>query len=61
MFSLFGQFCKEQLVIFLNNFNNYHPIIKYTREFDKGIISFLDLEISLPGGHFTTDLHLKIR
>ena len=54
-FSLFGQFYKVELVIFLNNFSNYHPNIKFTHEFDKERISFLNLEVSLSGGHFTID------
>ena len=41
---------KEKLEEFLKNFNNYHPNIKLTHEFNKESIPFLDLKVSLSGG-----------
>ena len=41
---------KEKLEKFLKNFNNYHPNIKFTHEFNKENIPFLDLKVSLSGG-----------
>ena len=41
---------KEKLEEFLKDFNNYHPNIKLTHEFNKESIPFLDLKVSLSGG-----------
>ena len=51
--------CKEKLEEFLKGFNNYHPNIKFTHEFNKENIPFLDLKVSLSGRQLTTDLHIK--
>ena len=50
---------KEKLEEFLKDFNNYHPNIKLTHEFNKESIPFLDLKVSLSVGQLTTDLHIK--
>ena len=50
---------KEKLEEFLKDFNNYHHNIKFTYEFSKENILFLDLQVRLSGGQFTTDLHIK--
>ena len=50
---------KEKLEEFLKDFNNYHPNIKLTHEFNKESIPFLDLKVSLSGGQLTIDLHIK--
>ena len=50
---------KEKLEEFLKYFNNYHPNIKLTHEFNKESIPFLDLKVSLSRGQLTTDLHIK--
>ena len=50
---------KEKLKEFLKDFNNYHPNIKFTHEFNKENIPFLDLKMSLSGCLLTTDLHIK--
>ena len=52
-------YCKEKLEEFLKNFNNYHPNIKFTNEFNKENIPLLDLKVSLSGGQLTTDLYIK--
>ena len=49
---------KEKLEEFLKDFNNYHPNIKLTHEFNKESIPFLDLRVSLCGGQLTIDLHI---
>ena len=60
MFYLFGHtHGKEKLQKFLNDFNKYHPNIKFTRVFDEESISFLDLKVSLSKGHLTSNLHVK--
>ena len=60
MFSLFGHMVKKTGRL-PKGFNliNYHPNIKFTHEFNKKIIFFLDLKVSLSGGQLTTDLHIK--
>ena len=50
---------KEKLGEFLKDFNNYHPNIKFTHEFNKENITFLDLKVSLSGDQLSTDLHIK--
>ena len=41
---------KEKLEEFLKYLNNYHPNIKFTQEFNKENILFLDVKVSLSGG-----------
>ena len=41
---------KEKLESSWEDFNNYHPNIKFTHEFNKESIPFLDLKVSLSGG-----------
>ena len=50
---------KEKLEELLKNFNSYHLEFKFTHEFNKENIPFLDLKVSLPGRQLTTDLHIK--
>ena len=50
---------EEELEEFLKDFNNYHPNINFTYEFNKESISILDLKVRLSGGQLTTDLHIK--
>ena len=40
------------------DFNNYHPNIKFTHEFNKKSILFLDLKVLLSGSQLTTDQHI---
>ena len=44
---------------FMEDFNNFTPNFKFTNEFGKKNISFLDLNITLPNGELLTDLHIK--
>ena len=50
---------EEKLEEFLKDFNNYHPNIKFTFEFNKESIPFLDLQVSLSRRQLTTDLLIK--
>ena len=50
---------EEKLQLFLTELNNYSPHIKFTYEFNKEHISFLDLIVSFCDGKLTTDLHVK--
>ena len=50
---------EEKLQLFLTDLNNFNPHIKFTYEFNKDRISFLDLKCSPCDGKMTTDLHVK--
>ena len=50
---------EEKLLLLLTDLNNYNPSIKFTYEFNKELISFLDLKISFCDGKLTTDLPVK--
>ena len=49
----------ESLEKFLNKLNNFHPIIKFTAEYSKETINFLNVNIRLVGGKLTADLFVK--
>ena len=51
---------EEMLQLFLTDLHNYNPHIKFTYEFNKEHISFLDLKVSLCGGQLTTGLHVRL-
>ena len=61
MFSLFEHTVKKNWKSSWKYFNNYHQNIKFTHEFSKESIPFLDLKASLSGGQLTTDLHIKLQ
>ena len=50
---------EESLEIFLNKLNSFHPTIKFTAEYSKETINFLDVNIRLVGGQLMTDLFVK--
>ena len=50
---------EEKLQLFLRDLNNYNPHIKFTYEFHKEHISFLDFKVSFCDGKLTTDMHVK--
>ena len=50
---------KGKLEESLKDFNNYQSNIKFTHEFNKESIPFLNLKVSFSGGQLTTDLHIK--
>ena len=50
---------KEKLEEFLEDFNNYYPNIKFTHEFNKERITFMDLKVALSGDQWTTDQYIK--
>ena len=50
---------KEKLEGALKDFNNCHPNNKFTHEFNKENIPFLDLKVSFSGGQLITDMHIK--
>ena len=50
---------EESLENFLNKLNSFHPTIKFTAEYSKETIYFLDVNIRLVGGGLMTDLFVK--
>ena len=50
---------EEKLKQFLGNLNNYDPNIKFTREYSKKEIPFLDLKVCIKNGNITTDLYVR--
>ena len=50
---------EEKLQLVLPDLNNYNPHIKFTYEFNKEQISFLDLNVGFCVGKLATDLHVK--
>ena len=50
---------EEKLKGFREHLNEKHPTIKFTAEWSKTSINFLDVTVSLVGGNITTDLYVK--
>ena len=50
---------EESLEKFLNKLNSFHPTIKFTAEYSKEAINFLDVSIRLVEGELMTDLFVK--
>ena len=44
---------------FLNKLNAFHPTIKFTAEYTKEAINFLDVNVRLVQGELMTDLFVK--
>ena len=55
----FGNMEKRNLRGFIEHLNEKHPNIKFTAEWFKTSINFLDVTVSLVGGNITTDLYVK--
>ena len=50
---------EESLEKFLNKLNTFHPTIKFTAEYSKEAINFLDVNVRLVEGELMTDLFVK--
>ena len=50
---------ENKLKSFLDKINEVHPTIKFTAEWSKTSINFLDVTVSLVEGVAETDLHVK--
>ena len=50
---------EESLEKFLNKLNTLHPTIKFTAEYSKEAINFLDVNVRLVEGELMTDLFVK--
>ena len=50
---------EEKLRSFINDINENHPTIKFTAEWSKTSINFLDVTVSIAEGIIETDLYVK--
>ena len=50
---------EESLETFLNKLNTFNPTIKFTAEYSKETINFLDVNVRLVEGELMTDLFVK--
>ena len=50
---------EEKLKSFVNDINKNHPTIKFTAEWSKTSINFLDVTVSIAEGIIETDLYVK--
>ena len=50
---------EEKLKSFIDNINKMHPTIKFTADWSKTSISFLDVTVSITKGIIETDLYVK--
>ena len=46
-------------MVFLNEINSFHPTIRFTAEWSKTSVSFLDTKVSIKGRRLVTDLYTK--
>lgn len=54
-----SQLIKRKLKLFMEDFKNLMPNLKFICEPDKDNISFLDLNITLSKGQLLSKLHMK--
>ena len=50
---------EESLKEFLNDINSFHSTIKFTADWSKEKVNFLDVEVTLNNGVLSTDLFVK--
>ena len=50
---------EEKLNSFIDNINNMHPTIKFTTDWSKTSMNFLDVTVSIAEGAIETDLYVK--
>ena len=50
---------EENLKVFMNHFNNFHPNIKFTYDSSKESVIFLDLRVKSDNNHLMTTLYVK--
>ena len=50
---------EESLQVFLNKLNLFHPTIKFTAEWSRESVTFLDTRVKREGNHLITELYTK--
>ena len=48
---------EDELKIFLKKLNNFHPSIKFTCEYSREKVNYLDIQVIVREGKLITDLH----
>ena len=57
IYFLFGNMVKRKELI--NEINSFHPTIKFTADWSKEKVSFLDVDVTLNNGVLSTELFVK--
>ena len=57
--SMIWQHGEDELKIFLDKLNNFHPSIKFTCEYSCEKVNYLDIQVIIREGKLTTDLYFK--
>ena len=50
---------KEELNLFINSVNSFHPALKYTWEISENSLAFLDIKLSINDNGLSTSVHCK--
>ena len=50
---------KEELNLFINSVNSFHPALKYTWEISENSLAFLDVKLSINDNSLSTSVHYK--
>ena len=53
------EYDEESLNEFINEINSFHPTIKFTADWSKEKVNFLDVEVTFKNGALSTDLFAK--
>ena len=51
--------CREKLEGYLDNFNKFHPNLRFTLEYSRKNVTFLDLDVKILDRKIVTNLHIK--
>ena len=50
---------REELNLFINSVNSFHPALKYTWEISQNSLAFLDIKVSINDNGLSTSIHYK--
>ena len=50
---------REELNLFINSVNSFHPALKYTWEISENSLAFLDIKLSINDNSLSTSVHYK--
>ena len=50
---------REELILFINSVNSFHPALKYTWEISENSLAFLDIKLSINDNGLSTSVHYK--
>ena len=50
---------REELNLFINSVNSFHPALKYTWEISENSLAFLDIKLSINDNGLSTSVHYK--